>query len=219
VLVGRRVRPLNAFDPSGRHAVVAWGSNAAPGRLAQKFDGVEPASITIVPGWLEGYQVVHSAHLASYGSVPATGRAAPGSRSRVFTLFLTDDQLERLHSTEVLGHNYGFYRLTGSRLALDGGWVVGGPFAYLSLRGCLTVDGRPAATGPTDGLPVMSQIDALSRVRDLTESGRPLEAFILDTIADPDLRARRIQALAPHATPAFGATDTPPEPVGPWAGR
>ena len=190
-----------------RTAVIAWGSNASPTRLAEKFgDFRADAVIPVLRSELRDFAVVHSAHLSAYGSVPATGRRAPGARAKVFVALLTDAQLDRLHSTEAIGRNYGFYRLDGLRLAFEGGGESDAAHAYLSLHGCLDVDGDCVALAAVEAEAVpfrtLDQIAVLSLVRDRLAPGSPLDDFIHETVTDEGLRARRIAVLRESASPS-----------------
>jgi len=190
-----------------RTPVIAWGSNASPTRLAEKFGDLGAAAvIPVLYAELRDFAVVHSAHLSAYGSVPATGQRAPGARSKVFVAMLTDAQLDRMHSTEAIGRNYGFYRLDGLRLAFEGGHVADTACAYLSLHGCLDVDGENVALAAVEaeGVPFRSldQVAVLSLVRDRLAPGTRLDDFIHETVTDESLRARRIAILRETASPS-----------------
>jgi len=190
-----------------RTAVIAWGSNASPTRLAEKFGDLSAdAVIPVLRAELRDFAVVHSAHLSAYGSVPATGQRVSGAHAKVFVALLTDVQLDRMHSTEAIGRNYGFYCLNGLRLAFDGGEGTETAHAYLSLHGCLDVDGECVALAAVEaeGIPfrTLDQVAVLSLVRDRLAPGTPLDDFIHETVTDEGLRARRIAILRETASPS-----------------
>ncbi len=189
-----------AFAPNataGRTAVLAYGSNRAPAQLRRKF----AAPDTVLPvqqGWLADHDVVYSAHLTVYGSVPAALRRQPGCRVAVAITWLDDGQLAAMHATEVSAENYSYERLDVV-LALDGGGYAEAVFGYAGTRGHLEQHGDAialaeiAAEGRT--LPALAQRDALTLVRDRLAPDVALDAFIEATIKDHDLRRRRIAAL------------------------
>lgn len=188
----------------GREAVLAVGANAAPERLREKLSATRPGvpavpSVPMLPAWLEGHAVVYSAHLARYGALPATLHPCPGARCRITVLFLTPDEVARLHGTEALGENYRFSRLGGLRLDLAGGGRLGSAGAYLSLHGPLLRNGAPVALAAVaaEGAPyaALSQVEAqrLAMAR-LGARGR-VRDFVRANTADPALRARRTRHL------------------------
>ncbi len=80
----------------GRVPVLAAGSNQSHHQIARKFDG-HPSG-EVIPsqrGRLHDFDVVYAAHLASYGSVPATFQESPGTVVGVFVLWLAEAQLAR----------------------------------------------------------------------------------------------------------------------------
>jgi hypothetical protein len=110
---GSWIEPIEepqVVEELGRHpvAILAYGSNACPGQLRRKLgEQVEPA-LAVLPVDAEGLLVTFAALRASYGSVPATVVAAPGS-SRTHVLLLPEERALQIDATE------GSYL----RLALD----------------------------------------------------------------------------------------------------
>ena len=78
-------------DTAGRHPVLAYGSNQSPARLNEKFapDQVVP----VERAWLANHDVVYSAHMAGYGSIPATLRYVPGTCVALAVTWLDDAQI------------------------------------------------------------------------------------------------------------------------------
>lgn len=194
-----RVRPFDGGDVTrGRLAVIAAGSNAAPSRLAAKFAGCrgEDGRVPVTTAEIEGFTVVHSAHFASYGSIPATLHPASGERSRVRLTWLTEGQLARMHQTEAIGVNYGFYRLRAVTLTRPSGETIGDSYAYVSLPGALHIDERPAKVAD------WSQLAILARVCALIAPDVELDDLLRQVIADADRRAVWKAALRRHGRPA-----------------
>jgi hypothetical protein len=107
-----------------------------------------------------------------------------------------------MHETE---GGYDYDRLTGIRIALDRGGELTEAFAYSSSTGCLAIDGAHVALAEiaAEGrrFRSMSQHDILVAMRDRFAPGTGLEAFILENLDDPAVRAQRAAELADAALP------------------
>jgi len=189
--------PFAAADTAGRTAVLAYGSNRAPEQLRRKFSGPD----TVLPvqrGWLGGHDVVYSAHLTSYGAVPAALRQVPGCRVAVAVTWLDNEQLAAMHESELAAANYSYERLDLA-LELEGSGRVDGLFGYAGTRGHLAQDGQAIALAAiaAEGrsLTALAQHEVLALVRDRVAPETALADFVAETIDDWDLRRRRIAAL------------------------
>jgi hypothetical protein len=88
-----------------RYPVVAFGSNANPGQLAQKFNGLKGADRDVIPNskaWVKGVVPVYVGRIGINGYVftdfyPASD---PDIRTEVYINFLSNAQLEALDTTE-----------------------------------------------------------------------------------------------------------------------
>lgn len=182
---GRAVDP-GSVDLGGapRTPLLAYGSNASPPVLERKLAGLgEP--LLAERSRLTGFDVVYSAHISPYGSVPATLAASPGTEVDVFVLQLTPAQHRALDVTEP---NYELSE-------------AGGLPAYLSRHGCLRLDGSPIALRAIEArdrrLPELDQRQVLERVRALLAPDDSLERFVRDSVSDPALARRRGELLRP----------------------
>jgi len=129
-----------------RTPVLAAGSNRAPERLAQKFQGPFPnAMIPVTRAHLADFDSVYCAHVTSYGSVPATLHPSPGTTVMLHITWLTDDELACMHETEQPGINYHFARMKGLDLTVEGGARLDVAYAYLSAHGALLENAAPVA--------------------------------------------------------------------------
>ncbi len=199
-----RAYDAGAAPRDGRVPVLAAGSNQSPHQIARKFDG--HASGEVIPsqrGRLHDFDVVYAAHLASYGSVPATLQHSPGTVVSVFVLWLDEAQLVRMHETE---GNYTFDHLDGVRIELDeGAEILGEAYSYSSKVGCFNRDGacvglsEIAAAGRR--FAQASQPEILAIVRDRLAPGRALDAFIADHVGDEGVRRERSEAIGRDALP------------------
>ena len=164
------------------------------------------AGDVVVPsqrGRLHDFDVVYAAHLARYGSVPATFQASPGTLVTVFVLWLDEPQLARMHQTE---GNYSYDNLAGIRVELDdGNGVLTEAFAYSSRVGCLNRSGGHASLSeiPATGrrFPEFTQSQMLAYLRDQMAPGVDLDSFILDHVTDQNTRRARAQAMGADALP------------------
>jgi len=207
-----------APDLEGLHPVVASGSNQSPEQLARKFDDnhfghADGAPIPVLRSRMENFDSVYSPHFSAYGSIAATLHFSSGVSSDLFTTWLTDPQLQRMHDTEALGLNYDFCRLDGIRIEIDGIGERDAVFAYIGRRGALSYDNQPvaladiAARGRT--WPAMTQTQVQTMARDRLAPGLGLQEFIGENIADVDIRHQRTTCLASDAVPFSHCGFTP----------
>lgn len=178
----------------GRIPVIASGSNASPARLKEKY-GASANAIPVTRARLDGFARVYSAHFAIYGSIPATLCPLAGFAETVAITWLTEAQAERMHETESIGANYGFYRLTHLQLSPEIGGTVEEAFAYISLPGALHFGDAPTR------LEDRSQADMLAHARDLLAPDMAIDAFIAEVIDDERVRQRRKQEIRAYGRP------------------
>ena len=188
----------------GRTPVLAAGSNQSPEQIHRKFGGL--SGDVVVPsqrGRLHDFDVVYAAHLARYGSVPATFQASPGTSVTVFVQWLDDAQLARMHETE---GSYSYDCLSRIRVELDDGHgVLTEAFAYSAKAGCVNRSGSPASLAEISAsgrrFPQFTQSEMLTHLRDQLAPGHDLDQFVLDHITDDGTRHTRAQSLAADALP------------------
>jgi hypothetical protein len=193
-------RPFDRAHTQGRLPVVGYGSNQSPIRLRQKY-GTDHAPIPVQRAWLADHDVVFSAHISGYGSVPAALRYAPGTRVAVAVTWLSEAELAVMHPTET--DHYDFARLADIRLSLDGGDELDSAFAYLSFRGHVGEGGLPFALAEirAEGrsLPALRQLEMQALVRDRLSPEADLAAFVRANIDDAQVRRERIARLEADA--------------------
>ena len=194
---------MEAFDPistAGRHPVLAVGSNRAPQQLARKFSGKSGTTLPVQSGRLWEHDVVYSAHLSAYGAIPATLRHVPATVVQVAVTWLTDEQLTRMHETELPNGNYDYVQMKGIRLETEHGETLTTAYAYQSRRGHLAaIDSQALALAEIDasgrGLNALTQRQALDHARSALAPDEHLEAFIMATVTDHVRRRRHIGVL------------------------
>jgi hypothetical protein len=213
---------------STRTAVLAIGSNAAPGQLARKYQS-SGTLIPVLKAKLVGCDVVYTPLITSYGSIAATLMSSADTSGTVVDVFVTmldDAQLRRMHETE---GGYHIARLldvsTRLRIAVDDttransrwNWPASVPvYAYVSRRGVLNMDRSPVALAEISArhreLPefdqqnVQRQVMRLLCINEISNTSNPrqdLTAFALANVKDDGLRRRRNDELL-----QFGAVPT-----------
>jgi len=205
-LIGGEERPFDASLTAGRTPVIGYGSNQSPEQLRRKY-GENRSPIPVQRAWLDDHDVVYSAHFASYGSLPAALRHAPGTRVAVAVNWLDDDQLAVMHPTEQ--QNYHYARLDGIALVTAEGDRLDSAHAYLGFRGHIARDGQPIALAEVQAenrtLPALGQLAALAHLRDHMSPGEVLADFVRAHIDDAALRSNRVDALLTHAVEVLHA--------------
>lgn len=204
---GGRAVPLGDVRAAtrGRVPVLASGSNAAPDQLARKYAAHPDTKIPVTRARLKDFDSVFNAHIAAYGSVPATLFPSPGTVLQTFITWLDEAALGVMHATEQPGINYHYAALDGIEVAVEGLGTLDRAYAYISVVGCLVHDDAPVALAdvPAEGrrFPARGQEEMLALVRDLTAPGAGLDDFIAETVADDVLRKARSDRLAQTARP------------------
>jgi hypothetical protein len=192
-------------DITGRRPVLALGSNQSPHQLIRKFKDRRLGPIPVVRGRLRDFDIVYSAHVAAYGSIPATLRHCPGAAVTLFVNWLDPAQEARMHETETATGNYHYGRLDGITLRMETGGDLTSAFVYVSRRGALARDGVPIALAPVEAenrvWPALVQPQVQALVRDRLAPGQPLESFVRSAIADAAIRKARTGALAANSLP------------------
>lgn len=100
-LVGAPVdAPVGAdvLEPGAVRWVVAYGSNASPGRLLDK--GLDDRGAVLLPARLSGWVAAFEGRRTGYGSVPLTLVPQPEARSETWVLGLHVDDVEALDRSE-----------------------------------------------------------------------------------------------------------------------
>lgn len=221
LFVGGRVAPLPdpASARAGRVPVLAYGSNRSPAQLARKFAhlaaaGGADAEIPVERARLAGFDVVYSAHFASYGSMPAMLRVAPATTVHLAVTWLTATQLAFMNESETRVANYAYRRLEHIDLRLDDGSRLAAVEAYVGRRGSLMHDGAPVALAAVRaegrGYRARTTAAMLRLARDRLMPGLDLDDFILRLVDDADFRRRQGARVAEGAAPFTWPHVVPP---------
>ncbi|WP_354698208.1 hypothetical protein [Paraconexibacter sp. AEG42_29] len=165
-----RERTIAAYSgpTAGRLPMLAIGSNGAPATLRLKFahfDAPADRDVLALAGQLHDFDVGPSAHLAPYGSLPATVFASPGTAVRSAVLWLTQAQFVQLTWSEV---PYRLGRLEARFAGDEPGTDAGAVLLFASRSGVQAPDGTPLALSAVPAArrtaPALSQQDALDAV-------------------------------------------------------
>lgn len=182
-------------DPAERVAMLAYGSNAAPEVLARKL-ALSDQPVLVVPAWLDGFDVVYSAHISPYGAIPATLQRSARTEVRVHVVYMTDAQVGLVSATEP---NYESARIEGAVCRPDGGEPIVDPAAYLSRHGCLLRDDTELALSAVEAngrtFPELGEAEAIEHLRAMFCPDDSLEAFVLANVTDPGLSQSRTARL------------------------
>lgn len=202
---------FSEFDPAktaGRTPVLAVGSNQSPEQLTRKFGHIEDWEIPVQRCHLAGFDVVYSAHIARYGSVPAMLQSAPGTTVTLFVNWLDAAQLTAMHETELSHGNYHYGRLDDVAVALEGGATLSSVHGYFSRRGHVTHDGNGVALATVPAAnrnrPARDSAQMLAHVHERIDPVDSLDGFILRLIDDDGFRQKIIAELMTDAV-AFAA--------------
>ena len=174
--------PPEGIDLDGRRALLAYGANASPEALTRKLAALPPAPIAVLRVALRGWDVVYSAHVTRYGSVPAAVVASPGTVASVHLVFPDDEQLAALAATE--GRNYRLEQLVDFTAELEiGGEGPAEIDAFISVHGPVLLDGSPVALAAIPArdraFPELTTPAMIDRVRAALHPDLSLREFIL----------------------------------------
>lgn len=191
---------------AGRVPVIASGSNAAPAQLARKYGAVGgEVRIPVTRARVGGFDSVYNAHIAAYGSVPATLFPSPGTELETFITWLDEAQLAVMHETEQPGVNYHFAELGRLAVAVEGVGPLETAYAYVSVAGCLSHEGAPVSLAEVPArrrrFAALGQRAVQEAIRALIAPEADLESFIRENVADAAVRRRRCTLLARTARP------------------
>jgi hypothetical protein len=193
VQVGDRTLPVppEEIDVDGRRALLAYGANASPEALTRKLAHLPAEPIAVLRIALRGWDVVYSAHVTRYGSVPAAVVPSPGTVASVHLVFPSEAQMEAITATE--GENYRLERLADFTATYEiGGEGPREIDAFIGVYGPLLVDGAPVALAaiPATGrvFPELTTPAMIDRVRAALTPGLSVPEFVRHHVERGGLR-------------------------------
>ena len=200
---GWRAAAIDGALTTGRHPVIACGSNRSPDQLARKYFDFAAVTIPVQRAWIADFDVVYAAHITGYGSISACPMPSPGVRVEVSVTWLSEDLMARMHATEGRGHSYDYALLSGLGLALEGGGALETAFAYIHRGGALNVGGGPVGLAEiaAQGRPWPSwpQPRAIAEAHRRLKHEGTVEQFIRENAADRVLCLAREAVLQQDA--------------------
>lgn len=208
VPAGALLRRRGIADPaplSRRTPVLAYGANAAPERLLRKFEPFGRGAFPVLQARLHDFDIVHAAHISSYGAVPATIEYAPGTVCDIAITCLDERELARMHETEFRRHTYLFGLLSNVKLEPDLLPAMDSVSTYVGGFGHIAPEGEPLALAAIRAesrrFHTCSQIEALETIQAMLGVPGPLDAFVQEAIDDDAVRRARTERLRAQAQP------------------
>ncbi len=199
------LKRMNPPDDTGeRIPVLAYGSNASPQQLVRKFPDLgDDIAIPVLKTALPGFDVVYSARFSSYGAIPAMLAPSPGTTLTTFVTWLTEDQLETMHDTELGpdrdGSAYTFGKLTGVLAMIDAIGIREEVFTYQSAAPALCHDGALCAYAEVHArdraFTALRHDRVLQSAHEALAPDTGLDAFVLSCATDAGARAEFTAAL------------------------
>ncbi len=189
---------------ANRTAVLAFGSNASPDQLTRKFGEFLGAVIPVTKARLADYDVVYSAHITSYGAIPATLAPSPGTVLKTWVNWLLPRQLAHMHRTEMgssggAAVNYAYGLLKDIRLELKDREDLAEAGAYLTNHGALGLAASPLALDQISArdrrFEARTKLQILESARQLLAREMELDDFIAVAVADDDRRRNWTETL------------------------
>ncbi len=193
-------------DMGKRAAVLAYGSNAAPEQLKRKFaKTLKKEMIPVFKVILPGFDVVYSARLSRYGSIPAALAPSKGTVLETFVTYLTKRQLRVMHETEVSATAYQFGELRGLNAMVDRVGVAERLYVYRSQAGALARDGGMVAyeevTAENRKFLAVPHPEMLTMVHGDLDGAGDLDDFIIKVTGDEEARLAHSATLRESAIP------------------
>ena len=193
---GNEAHPVEdrAVARGERTPVLAYGSNRSPHQLRRKFGALDRSRAILVERCrIVGFDVVHSAHITSYGAIPAALHVNPRVCVVVAVTWLDDEQLSLMDISERAGRNY-------AREVLPATAILGDDThrsdvqAYLTSHGPLRIGDEIVgqadieASGRTH--PALGNLDVLHRIHKHMDGTLEFEQFIIRLATDESYRDR-----------------------------
>lgn len=127
-----------------RYAVLAYGSNACPGQLMQKYEDHELTNVPVLYGRLIGAEAVYARRRTSGGYVPATLATMEGSGPSWITM-LAADQFAAMDASEGRPSSYMLAEVPDLQITVGRSRIRVAPlYAYVNIKGgVMTIKGDP----------------------------------------------------------------------------
>ena len=186
-----------------RIPILSVGSNRSPYQLKRKFTLNEDISVTTAT--LYDSDIVYSASISAYGSVPATQWPCEGVAVNLNVLWLKEDQLNKMHLTEGLGIAYDFVKLKLETVKIKDFEYKKDIYGYVSVPGILPFQDKfpkrlSSISGKNIKLNDLSETNALQYMKDRHGSrGINLNEWLNKIINEKEYRFSILQNLRSKA--------------------
>lgn len=153
LLTDRKLTPIES-----RFAILAYGSNACPGRLLEK----QMTEVPVIYGRITGAQAVYAKRTTTRKYVPATLARKTGSRATWITL-LTAEQLQTMDASEGRSDAYVLAEVRNVEFSTEGR-TVAPLYAYVDVSGgVMTCSGKTVSLHTTNQMRARSLLASASR--------------------------------------------------------
>lgn len=176
-----------------RTPVLAYGSNRSAEQLHRKFGTVTAENgIFVEACQLSGFDIIHSAHITSYGSIPAAILPHEKVIVEIAITWLNREQLIIMDASENTGITYGRERITES-VQFSDGYVCNKVEVYQSTHGPLKVNNKIVSHSNVSAngrkMNEMTNIDLLHLTHQNFCPDLTFNKFVMQTITDNGFRA------------------------------
>jgi hypothetical protein len=132
------------FSLNKRIPVIAYGANSSIESLIRKYKNITDSwddEIPVIKCQIVGYSILLSSQISSFGFFPLTIAPSKDSIVNTFIIFLTSNQLKRMHFTENLNCCYSFNKIN-TEVVTDNGMVLDHFYSYVSIKGALKINNK-----------------------------------------------------------------------------
>ena len=175
-----------------RIPILSVGSNRSPYQLKRKFS--LNADICVTPAILYDSDIVYSASISAYGSMPSTQWPCEGVSVNLNVLWLQENQLNKMHLTEGLGIAYDFVKLKSGTVKIQDFEFKNDIYGYVSVPGVFpfglkTPKRLSSIHAQNTSLTNLSEKNALISLKDfLNIKGMDLNRWLEKVIKNKDYR-------------------------------
>ena len=178
--------------------VIAYGSNRSPAQLRKKYGRNINTPIISIAAILHHHDIVRSAHFTSYATLAATILPAANTKVEVFVQYLSPNNLNQLHQTEALGHNYDYISFPADCISIAAQPVTGA-MIYQGLHGHLQRRHQAVAfaelSAQNRSLPEANQADILRQVHEHLEPQSSFEDWLIKISSNLEYRQQMTMAV------------------------
>jgi hypothetical protein len=131
-----------------RTAILGYGANASPSALVSKYSPPKYQLTPVIPvvrASINDFDVVFSDVIGYYGTLQAALWYQPGVQTDVVINYLDQNELKRMHESELVGKYYDVGTLSQLKMIDEFGQKTDSVRLYNDLGGAFGYNGKPAA--------------------------------------------------------------------------